>query len=384
MEQEMNELPEEQGRGGDTVMAHLSLGELVIPRAFLDDPQVMDAMKSLFEQAGVNINQYIVGDPANSINPETGYPEFGFFKKIFKAIKKFAIPAALSYFGAPLLSGALGGGTLGGALAGGLTGAAGSAITGGNPLTGALTGGLTGYAGAGGFDGTSLGGILGSSQDAVTLPGIGKVGMNNATGIKGAASSIENMLPSFGKGAIEGAGGGAATSAYSGSTIGNVLGGVSSVLGQDDAADKLLKQQRLAQQQYQPYLNQTFDAGDFTADPGYQFRQQEGEKALARRQSASGGLFSGNALREASEFNQGNANQAYNDAYNRWLSTQRQGLSAAQAVNGIYDNVGNVQAQNIKENTNTFNNVLSGLLGSNNVVQDIDPMTGKPRKKAMA
>jgi len=382
MEPQM-EMPEEQGRGGDTVMAHLSLGELVIPRAFLDDPQVMEAMKALFDEAGANINQYIVGDPANSINPETGYPEFGFFKKIFKAIKKIAIPAALSYFGAPYLSSALGGGTIGGALAGGLTGAAGSAITGGNPLTGALTGGLTGYAGAGGFDGTGIGDILGKAPSIGQGPNLdGSAGYNIAgSGIKGAVADI---IPSFGSGAIQGAGTGASTSAYGGSSIGNIIGGLSSVGAQDDAAEKLLEQQRLAQQQYEPFLNQSFDAGDFKADPGYQFRQQEGEQALARRQAASGGLFSGNALKEASVFNQGNADQAYNDAYNRWLSTQRQGVGAAQAVNGIYDNVGNIQAGNTLANSNTFNNTLSNILGGGNVGEDIDPLTGKPRKKVTA
>ena len=107
MEQEyMQEAPEDAGRGGDTVMAHLSLGELVIPRAFLDDPQVMEMMQALFQDAGANINQYMVGDPANSINPETGYPEFG-FGSFFKKVAKIAIPAALAYF-APGIGTALG------------------------------------------------------------------------------------------------------------------------------------------------------------------------------------------------------------------------------------------------------------------------------------
>jgi hypothetical protein len=402
MEQEMNKMPEEQGRGTDTVMAHLSLGEVVIPRAFLDDPQVMQVLQQIFDSAGANMAEFTVGDPANKINPETGYPEF-FFKKIFRALKKIALPAALSYF-APGIGTALGGALGAGAsfapiLGGAAFGAGTNALTGGNILQGAALGGLGGgiqSAAAGNFNDTALGrgissvsnsfgDVLGNFGDAplgdgisgATRPSSGILGsIGSATGI------TNNSLPSFGTGAVEGAGSGASSSAYGGSSIGNILGGLTSVGAQDDAAEQLLKQQRMAQQQYEPFLNQTFDAGDFQADPGYQFRQQEGEKALERSQAARGGLFSGNALREASAFNQGNADQAYNEAFNRWLQTQQQGLNAAGAVQGTYDNVGNIQAGNTLANSNTFNNTLSNILGGGNVAEDIDPLTGKPRKRA--
>lgn len=387
--------PEQEGRGGDTVMAHLSLGELVIPRAFLDDPDVMQAMQDLFKQAGANINQYIVGDPANSINPETGYPEFGFFKSIFKAVKKYAIPAALAYF-APGIGSALGASSAFAPIVGGaVAGAGSSALNGGNIIKGGLTGAAAGgiaSAANGGFNNTligrgisdaansvssgidafgnkiGIGDIIGHSQDSVTLPGIGQTGLSNGTGIKGLASGISNAVSSN---AIPAANSvtGAGSSAYGGSTIGNVLGAASSIGGQDEAAKKLLEQQQRAEGAYAPYLNQEWNPGDLTQDPGYQFQQQQGEQALARKNAASGSTFSGAALKDAAAFNQGLASTTANDSYNRWLQTQRQGLTAAGAVNGVYDNVGNIQANKINANSNTFNDTLSRILGGGAVSQ---------------
>lgn len=94
-ELEMQQVPQdalaEAGRGTDTQLAHMSLGEIVIPRAFLDDPQVMAVLQQMFEAAGADMNQYTVGHEANKINPETGYPEFGFFKRLFNGLSKVGV-----------------------------------------------------------------------------------------------------------------------------------------------------------------------------------------------------------------------------------------------------------------------------------------------------
>jgi hypothetical protein len=60
-----------------------------------------------------------------------------------------------------------------------------------------------------------------------------------------------------------------------------------------------------------------FGAGDYQADPGYAFRLAEGEKALKRRQSVGGNLFSSQALRNAQEYGQGMASQEFGNAYQR-------------------------------------------------------------------
>ena len=183
MEQELNEMPEEQGRGGDTVMAHLSLGELVIPRAFLDDPRVMEAMKQLFDEAGVNINQYIVGDAANSINPETGYPEFGFFKKAFKFLAK-AAPIAAAFI--PGLQ----------PLAAAGIGAASSLATGGG-LKGSLLSALGGYAGAGGFGNTAIGRGIDSLKSGISDTVLGRGVSDIYRSASGALSDIGNEAQSL-------------------------------------------------------------------------------------------------------------------------------------------------------------------------------------------
>jgi hypothetical protein len=49
----------------------------------------------------------------------------------------------------------------------------------------------------------------------------------------------------------------------------------------------------------------------FQQDPGYQFRQQQGEQAINRAASASGGRNSGATLKELAQFNQGLASQEF-------------------------------------------------------------------------
>jgi hypothetical protein len=66
----------EKGRKGDDTVAHLDSGEVVIPKDIAQNEQMRQALERAFDAAGLDINQYEVGNEANSINPETGYPEF--------------------------------------------------------------------------------------------------------------------------------------------------------------------------------------------------------------------------------------------------------------------------------------------------------------------
>tara|TARA_Y100000592_G_scaffold59951_1_gene93842 strand:+ start:630 stop:2390 length:1761 start_codon:yes stop_codon:yes gene_type:complete len=77
------------GRYGDDTVAHVETGELVVPKALIDsNPKLKDSIFSHLRELGVeDPEQYIVGSGVNSINPDTGMPEF-FLKKIFKGIKK--------------------------------------------------------------------------------------------------------------------------------------------------------------------------------------------------------------------------------------------------------------------------------------------------------
>lgn len=157
------------GRFGDTSMAHVSPGEMVVPKEILDrQPNLQRGIMGAIAQEGMDPRRYTVGAPQNSINPMTGQPEYFNLKKLLK-------------FAAPFVLGPMVGGTLGKALglsklglgAGATSalqsalGAAGtSALTGGKKkdiLRSALLGGLGGYTfkeGAPGFmkapEGTDL------------------------------------------------------------------------------------------------------------------------------------------------------------------------------------------------------------------------------------
>jgi len=79
------------GRNEDSFIVHASLGEHVIPmQVFEDKPELKDAVFAEMREKGLDPEQYIVGNELNSINPETGLPEFGlgFIKKIRKKIGK--------------------------------------------------------------------------------------------------------------------------------------------------------------------------------------------------------------------------------------------------------------------------------------------------------
>jgi hypothetical protein len=81
-------------------------------------------------------------------------------------------------------------------------------------------------------------------------------------------------------------------------------------------------------------LMRDFSAGDFQADPGYQFRQAEGQKGLERSAAARGGLLSGGAVREAMRFNSGLASQEYGNAFNRFQTNRTNKLNPLQSLMG--------------------------------------------------
>lgn len=66
-----------KGRGGDTEIGHLTEGELVVPVSILARfPEARDALFDAFREAGIDPDRYIVGSEENSVNPETGTPEY--------------------------------------------------------------------------------------------------------------------------------------------------------------------------------------------------------------------------------------------------------------------------------------------------------------------
>ena len=75
--QEMGEELADEGRGGDQIVGHLTPGEVVVPVNIIDD-ELRSMLDEIFAENGLDLNQYTVGNESNSINPETGMPEFRF------------------------------------------------------------------------------------------------------------------------------------------------------------------------------------------------------------------------------------------------------------------------------------------------------------------
>jgi len=92
------------GRFGDDRIVHVESGEIVVPRALIEQsPELKESIFSHLREQGVeDPERYVVGSSANSLNPETGLPEFflsKLVKKVGKVLKKAApviLPIALS------------------------------------------------------------------------------------------------------------------------------------------------------------------------------------------------------------------------------------------------------------------------------------------------
>lgn len=72
------------------------------------------------------------------------------------------------------------------------------------------------------------------------------------------------------------------------------------------------------------------DPSAFQADPGYQFRLQQGQQALGAQNASIGGRASGRAMQEMAQFNQGLASQEFNNAFQRASAADAQANQMAQ------------------------------------------------------
>lgn len=107
-------------------------------------------------------------------------------------------------------------------------------------------------------------------------------------------------------------------------------------------------------------LMKDFSLADFRADPGYNFRLQQGNRQLNSQLSAMGLRESGRALREGLRFSQGLADQEYSDAFNRYNQNRemKYGFLSGQGSQGAG------AAQNIANNARQFGDSVSNVLGN--------------------
>ena len=159
-----------EGRGGDTKLAHLRIGEVVLPPEAFEDEQFESMVGAKFQELDLDPEQYVVGGGIASLNPITGLEEFGWFKKTFKSLKKVAKVVA------PIAMLIPGVGTAIGAALGGIGGLAGA---------GMAKIGLGGLASSiGGLASSALGGL-----GSLGIPGISPIAGGMASGGAGGALS---------------------------------------------------------------------------------------------------------------------------------------------------------------------------------------------------
>ena len=173
----------EFGRNGDIYVVHAAEGETVIPMEVLDsNPKVKEMLFAQMRDMGMDPERYVVGNELNSINPDTGMPEF-FFSSIGRAIKKIfkrAAPILVAVAGNAILPG------IGGILAS----MAYTKLSGGS-WKDTLFAGVAAYAGgviAGGIGGLSSGaGFMSGASAAAAAPwnAITNLGTTFQSGILG-------------------------------------------------------------------------------------------------------------------------------------------------------------------------------------------------------
>jgi hypothetical protein len=119
---------------------------------------------------------------------------------------------------------------------------------------------------------------------------------------------------------------------------------------------------------------QKFGINQFTQDPGYAFRLQQGQKALDASAAARGGLISGNALRAAQGYGQEMGSQEYQNAFNRYETERQATLSPYMTLAGFGTGANTANAQSGQNYATGVGNALinqganvgnAGMIGSN-------------------
>jgi hypothetical protein len=192
------------GRYGDTEMAHVTEGEIVLPLDVQDD-MLMNDVRAAFKRNDIPLERYVVkgtdgtakhesanyekmegsdDDEMMQINPETGEEEF-FLKKLFKKVVPIAAEVVGSSFGVP-----------------GVGSAIGSAIVGGDGSAQAATGGGTAQAAsAGGASKTLLPAPVEAANQNQVSTSVGGGGMKISqltpvdVGVTGGVATGDRMSP---------------------------------------------------------------------------------------------------------------------------------------------------------------------------------------------
>lgn len=114
-----------------------------------------------------------------------------------------------------------------------------------------------------------------------------------------------------------------------------------------------------------PSMMRTFEASDFTKDPGYDFRMREGQRGLEASAAARGNLNSGATLKALQKYGQDYASNEYLNAYNRFNNDRDQRFSKLSSIAGLGQSA-NSQIANAGQNyANQYSNNQMGMANAN-------------------
>jgi hypothetical protein len=202
-----------------------------------------------------------------------------------------------------------------------------------------------------------------------------------SSGLSGAA--IAGMAASVAGGAIaaNGASSAAASQASAGSTGAGLqmLGQIQNINRNQPFVDAGIRAtQRLENGFSSGQLGGNFTPQNFleNQDPGYGFQLNQGQQALQNSQAAGSGILSGSALKGLIGYNQGMASTSYQNAYDRWLNTQKNTYSQLQGQQSIGQNAaagvgnnGTTAAAGMASSYNGIGNAqASGQVGAGNAI----------------
>lgn len=114
-----------------------------------------------------------------------------------------------------------------------------------------------------------------------------------------------------------------------------------------------------------PAFQRDFSMQDFQQDPGYQFRMDQGQKALEASAAARGGLMGGNFGTALSQYGQNYASNEYQNAYNRFTNNQSNRFNRLASIAGIGQTANGQTAQ---AGMNAANNAGEAMMGGANAM----------------
>jgi hypothetical protein len=131
-------------------------------------------------------------------------------------------------------------------------------------------------------------------------------------------------------------------------------------------------------QMQDPGFQKTFTMSDFNADPGYQFRMNEGQKALERQAAAKGVSGGGATMKALARYGQDYSSGEYQKAYDRFNNDQTTRYNrlaslagVGQTANQANQSAGSSYGSNVADlMTGAANAQAAGTVGQANAISN--------------